>query len=197
MLFNMKLIKLLLVALIFPFITNAQEVLVREGNEKMGKTKLWCFSATYPYDKSITIDIMEKNIADANMKRSSRKKGFSIYRGVTWQTISNKKGDYYYKIRSKKGKTTVYLCASSGYDNYVTTKTDPETAGSIVRYFQKMDGQIKTAIAIKEKEKELLEISEKNAEIKKQLDKTKENEAQKTKEIENLKKQQAAPPAVK
>lgn len=193
----MRILKVILVMFLFPMLATAQEITVKEGNEKMGKTKLWCFSAVYPHDKNTTIEIMEQNIADANIKRSSRKKGFMIYKGVTWAAISNKKGDYYYKIKSKKGKTTVYLCASTGYDNYVTTKSNPEIAGGIVGYLQKMDGQIRNAIAIKQKEKELMEISEKNAEIAKQLDKTKEAKAEKAKEIEALKKQKTAPAPVK
>jgi DNA-binding transcriptional regulator GbsR (MarR family) len=100
-------------------------------------------------------------------------------------------------VRGKKGKTTFYFCASKGYDNYVTTANEPELARNIVTLLQTLDTDMATAASIKAKELELKSISEKNAEINKQLEETKKQESQKAKEIDALKKKQAAPDPVK
>jgi hypothetical protein len=195
----MKLSKLLLLALLLPYYIFAHGggVPVKEGKVKMGKTKLWCFIAEYPYDKAITVETIEKDIQGANIKRTSRKKGFSIYRGVSWHTFSNNKGDYYYKVKNKKGKTTLYFCASKGYDNYVTSTNDAETTTKITNFLHELSHKIETAKAILEKESELKTIEKKNAEINKQLEESKKQEAQKTNEIKTLKKMQTAPAPVK
>lgn len=194
----MRTLQLLLFIALLPFTTQAQNIEIKEGNAKMAKTKLWCFSTVYKYDKNIAIETIEAKIASANIKRSARKKGFSIYRGVSWPSIiPNNKADYYYKVKSKKGKTTFYFCASKGYDNYVTTTKEPELARNIITLLQTLDTDMATAASIKAKELELKSIAEKNAEINKQLEATKKQENEKAKEIEALKKKQVSPDPVK
>ncbi len=194
----MRNLRFLFLIVLFPFTVSAQNIEIKEGNAKMAKTKLWCFSTTYKYDKTLAIEIIESKIASANLKRSARKKGFSIYRGVSWSTIiPNNKADYYYKVKGKKGKTTFYFCASKGYDNYVTTAQEPELAKNIISFLQTLDTDMATAASIRAKELELKSITEKNAEINKQLEETKKQENQKSKEIEALKKKQVAPDPVK
>jgi hypothetical protein len=194
----MRIVRFLLLIALFPFTVSAQNIEIKEGSAKMAKTKLWCFSTTYKYDKSLAVETIEGKLASANLKRSARKKGFSIYRGVSWSTIiPNNKADYYYKVRGKKGKTTFYFCASKGYDNYVTTANEPELARNIVTLLQTLDTDMATAASIRAKELELKSISEKNADINKQLEETKKQESQKAKEIDALKKKQAAPDPVK
>ncbi|MCF8451490.1 MAG: hypothetical protein K9G49_16580 [Taibaiella sp.] len=193
----MKLLQVLLLALLIPSLIFAQEVTVKEGNVKMGKTKIWCYQATYNYDKAITIETIEADLGRANLKRTKKKKGFCIYRGVSWAEMSNNKADYIYKTKTKKGKTTVYLSASKGYDNFVTTKTEPEFAGKIIAYLNKLNGEIANTLAIRAKEQELKSIEKKNEEINKQLAESKKQEAEKAKELQNLKRVQTAPAPVK
>ncbi len=193
----MKLLKLLPLFLFLPLALLAQDLTIKEANVKMGKSKLWCFSTTYKYDKAITAETIEGNIERANFKRSSHKKGFNIYRGVSWPAISNTRCDYYYKVKSKKGKTTVYFSASKGYDNFVTSANDPEISGNIKTFLQNLDGQIANALAIKGKEQELKSIEEKNEVINKQLEESKKQEAAKAQELQKLKRAQAAPAPVK
>jgi hypothetical protein len=194
----MRSLRFLLIIAFFPFTVSAQNIEIKEGSAKMAKTKLWCFSTVYKYDKSMAIEAIEAKISGANIKRSARKKGFSIYRGVSWPSvIPNNKADYYYKVKGKKGKTTLYFCASKGYDNYVTTTKEPELARNIVNLLQTLDTDMATAAAIKAKELELKSINEKNAEINKQLEATKKQQSDKAKEIDALKKQQKAPDPVK
>lgn len=193
----MQLMKILFIALLVPFVTFGHGGTINEGNEKMGKTKIWCFSTVFPYEKSITIETIEKTLANANLKRSARKKNFMIYRGATWPAMSHNKCDYYYKVKSKKGKTTVYLAVSKGYDNFVTTANDADISKNIKDYLDELGHKIVNAIAIKEKEAELKQIEKKNAEINKQLEQSKKEEAEKAKELQSLKKVQTAPAPVK
>jgi len=190
-------IRLLLLVLILPFGLWGQDIKIKEGPVKMGKTKLWCFSARYNYDKTATTEAMEQNISRANIKRSSRKKGFSKYKGVSWTTFSNTSCDYYYKVRSKKGRSTVYLCVSKGYDNYVTSTSDAAIAGNINTYLQNLNEQIAQIADLKQKEVELKAMEKKNAEAQKQLDAAKKEEAEKAKQLQQAKRIQAEQPPVK
>ncbi len=193
----MKLLRVLLLAAILPLALSAQDIKIKEGNAKMGKKKLWCFSTRYAYDQKITRETMEQNLSEANIRRTSRKKGFSIYKGAYWPALSKTTCDYYYKLKGKKGKTTVYLAVSKGYDNYVTSANDAEISANIVRYLQNLQAQLAKAVLIQEKEQELLQINKKNEEADKQLMESKKQEAEKAKEIQQLRKPQRSADPVK
>ncbi|GAA4463101.1 hypothetical protein GCM10023093_10810 [Nemorincola caseinilytica] len=181
-----------------PLATYAQsEVEVKEGNVKMGKKKMWAFSATYRHDKSVTAAVLDKNMEDAKLKRSSRKKGVQAYKAAQWPAVSDTRGDYYYRVRSKKGKTTVYMVASKGYDNYVTTTNDAATAAKVTQYLQRLDGQIAAQEAIQQKEVEMKQLEAKNAAMAKELEASKEAQAKKAKEVRELRATQFAPAPVK
>jgi len=185
----MRIIRLLFVALLLPVLAGAQGINIKEGTIKMGKTKLQGFTATYQHPKNLVTDNMEKNIADAHLKRSSRKKGFSIYRGAAWTAISANKADYYYKVKSKKGQTMLSFAVSKGYDNYVTSVNDATLAANITRYLQNLDAQIVTNEQIKTKEGELKQIQQNNDALNKQLSESQKEQKKKNSELNTLKKQ--------
>jgi hypothetical protein len=194
----MKLLKATLLVILFPLLAIAQNpITVTEGSTKMGKEKMWTFSATYKYGKGYTDAAMYKNLEDAGMKRSGHKKGVSKYKAASWPAISATKGDYYYRIRTKKGKSTVYIAASKGYDNFVTGTNDEATAMKLTKYLQDLDGQIANDIAMEAKQKEIAEIAKRNEELNKELKASKEQEAQKAKELNTMRKMQTAPAPVK
>jgi len=138
----MNLMKALFIALLLPCIANAQNVTIKEGTVKMGKTKLWSFTATYEQPKSVVIDAMESKITAANLTRDSRKKGFSIYRSAQWPAISSNKADYYYNVKHKKGKTMLSFTVSKQYNDYITSANEPEIAAHIKQYLQNLDFQM-------------------------------------------------------
>lgn len=189
--------KILFIALLVPFFTFGHGGTIKEGNEKMGKTKVWCFSTTLPFAKDVTIETIERSLAKANLKRSTRKKKFMIYRGISWRKISENKCDFYYKVKSKGGKTTIYIAVSKGYDNFVTTQNDDEIAGNIKDYLDDLEHVISHEVAIRQKEAELKKIEMKNAEANKKLEQSKKEEAERAKEIQTMKKVQTAPAPVK
>jgi hypothetical protein len=187
---EMRTLHLILLVLLLPFSLLAQQVTVTETATKMGKKKLWCFAASYNFDKAPTKEVIEQQLSDAKLKRSARKKGFSIYKAATWPAISNTKCDYYYKTKSKKNKTTLYLSVSKGYDNYVTTANDAEVAANITRYLQNLNPQIATAISLKKNEAELKVMQQNNQEAQKKLDEAKKEQAAKAGQIQQMRKMQ-------
>ena len=187
----MRFIKIALIAIILPCIAKAQGVNIKEGAMKMGKQKLWAFTATYDYPKDAVIGAMESNLDNANLKRSAKKKGVCTYRAASWPSISNNKADYYYKAKGSKGRTMLSLVASKGYDNYVTSSNDAEIAGNITRYLQNLDVQIATALKIKAKEEELKQIKGNNDALARQNAEAKKAEDKKVQEINALKQQQS------
>lgn len=182
----MRYLKLTLLILLLPVLALAQGVTITEGSTKMGKKKMWTFSATYRYDKASTAIVMQQNMESAGLKHPKTKKGVKMYKGVVWNSMSPNKGDYYYKVKSKKGRTMVFITASKGYDNYVTTENDAQMASKISNYLRNLEGQIASAIAIKQKEVEMQELSKRNEELNKEMEANKAKEAQKANEIRNM-----------
>ncbi len=192
-----KVMSMLLVCTL-PFIATAQQqITVNEGEVKMGKTKMWTFSAAYPYDKGHTKNVIVDNFDAAGVKRTGHKKGVQKYMAAKWNTISSSKGDYYYRIRSKKGRTIVYFAASKGYDNFITSANDSTAAAKMKKYLIDLDTQIANAIKLEEKEKEMAAIAKRNEELTKELNKGKEQQAQKAGEVKQLQKSMKAPDPVK
>lgn len=195
----MRYLKLALLVFLLPVAAHAQsDVDITEGSVKMGKKKMWAFGATYRYNKDVTASVMSNNMEAAGMKRSSHKKGVNKYKAAIWPELSSAKGDYYYKIKSRKGKTTVYIVASKGYDNYVTSSNDAAMAGKITQYMQRLDGQIARDISLQEKETEMNQIAAQNAKLAKELNAGQEQQAKAAKEVKALRSGvQTAPAAVK
>jgi hypothetical protein len=183
----MRYIKLFFIALLLPVISHAQDISIKEGPVKMGKTKLSGFTASYSHTKDVAVNAMEGKITAAGIRRSSHKKGFSIYRGVAWQAINNNKGDYYYKVKGKKSHTKLYFVASKGYDNYITSTSDAEIAGNIKKFLQDLDAQMTLNEKIGAKEAELKQVQQKNAVLTEQIDRNNAEELKKQKELKTMK----------
>ena len=65
----MRYLRLTLLILLLPVLALAQGVTVTEANTKMGKKKMWTFSATYRYDKATTATVLQQNMESAGLKR--------------------------------------------------------------------------------------------------------------------------------
>lgn len=183
----MRPVKITLFFLLFPIALFAQQVQVTEGTAKMGKKKLWSFMATYNFNKNQTLEVLEGDVKTANLKHASKKKGFKIYKGATWTTITPNKSDYYYKVKEKHGKTTLYFVVSKGYENYVTTTNDATMAASITSYLQNLDGRITTNEQIKLKQGELAKIEAEKKANEAALEASQKQQKLKTQEIKTLK----------
>ena len=180
----------LLLTALFPSVIFAQDVIVSESSETMGKEEMWCFAARYDHDEDITREVLGQRIMESGITKGTEKKGVSIYKGATWADISAAKCDYYLKTKGKKHKTTVYLCVSKGYNNFVTSANDAATAANITAFLQQLERQITTAETIKQKEAELKAIEKRNTEAQQKLEKAKKDEAEKAGQLEDMKKSQ-------
>ena len=170
------------------------QIAIEEVKTKMGKTELQCFAATYNKPKGITSELLDNTFQNANVRKSARKKGFTIYRAALCNNISTNKSDYYTKVKNKKGKTIVYLCASKGYDNYVTSTNDTAMAGNITRFLQELDARIETEMAIRQKEAELQKIQKENKKLDDKLQDAKKQEEKKSDELNKMRIQKAPDP---
>lgn len=186
----MRKLQLLLVLIVTSLLATAQDITINEAMVSMGKSEKWCFAAKYPYKKEVAQAAMEKNIAKAGLERSSSKKGVYTYKAALWTVISEAKCDYYYKIESKKGKTTLYFCVSKGYDNYVTSSNDVTTSNNIKQYMLHLQDQMKTALEIEAEEAKLKKMADANAETKAELEKSRKEQAEKEEKLKALKNKQ-------
>lgn len=188
--YMMKKLQLLIAFILTSFFAKAQDVSISEGMESMGKTERWCFSAKYPFKKDIAEAVMEKNIERAGLKRNSSKKGVNTYKAAVWTEISDSKCDYYYKLKSKKGRTTILFSVSKGYDNYVTSGNDVSTSNNIKQYMLHLQDQMQTAAQIEEEEAKLKKMANQNAETKAELEKASKEQAEKEEKLKALKRKQ-------
>lgn len=186
----MKKLQLLITLILACFITMAQDITISEGMKSLGKTDRWCFSAKYPYGKDIAEAAMQKNIERAGLQRNSSKKGVKTYKAAMWTEISDAKNDYYYKLESKKGRTTIFLCVSKGYDNYVTSSNDVSTSNNIKQYMLHLQDQMKTAVEIEQEEAKLKKMANQNAATKAELEKANKEQAEKEEKLKALKRKQ-------
>jgi len=186
----MKNLQLLIALILASFFATAQDLTISEGMESMAKTERWCFSAKYPYKKDLAKDVMEKNIERAGLERNSSKKGVNTYKAALWTEISDAKCDYYYKLESRKGYTTVFFCVSKGYDNYVTSSNDVTTANNIKQYMLHLQDQMKTAVEIEQEEAKLKKIAAENAKAKAELEQANKEQAEKEEKLKALKRKQ-------
>ncbi len=193
----MKILRILALVILLPFTVLAQDlkdITIKEGTLKMGKKKMPCQYAEYPFDKAHTQASIDKMMGREELKRSARKKGVNIYRGIVWTAIAPTKNDYYIKVKSKKGNTIVYLAVSKGYDNYVTLTNDPLIAGKTNYFLKKLNGQISNDIFIEKNETELKVMEAKNEQASQELKEAKKAQAEKAKEVEKLKRHDAPNP---
>lgn len=85
-------------------------------------------------ENAVVIDFNKPgNIVEAALKdrldkeglgKSKSKNGFTYYAGTIWKSVSADKLDIYFKVDSKKERSTVMLLMSKGYDNFITSGSD-------------------------------------------------------------------------
>lgn len=144
------------------------------------------------FEKAVE-NYFDKNIDGKNLKYS----GFVFKRGSVWSTVSPDKSDIYYKIESSKKSQKLIVAFSKGYENFISSQSDPAIANNITQQIASIQTEInavKKEADIKNYEnnlddliKEKKKLEDKKQDIEKDI-KQKENEIDKVKaEIEKLK----------
>lgn len=176
----------IVVCFLAPLFCSAQKV--SEQSIKMGNNQLNGYAAVSNHGKAEMKAAMEEKLTEAGIKKDSKKKGFYVYKGVSWPAISPNKVDVYYKVKGNGRKSTVYFVSSKGYDNYITSASDAQGASNITAFLQTLDAQIELDKQIKEKEAQLKKL---NDEAKKKEEKAKDAqqaEDKKAQELQELKR---------
>lgn len=183
----MKSFKITAAFLLLPFVGFTQKV--AEQNIKMGSTQMSGYAAVSKYGKSEIKAAVSEKLEAEGIKKGSKKKGFYVYKGVSWPAISPNKIDVYYKVKGNKRKSTLLFVASKGYDNYITSASDAMTANNITAFLQTLDTQIELDKQIKKKEEELKKLNEEEKKKQEKLKDAQEAQDKKAQELEKLKQQ--------
>ncbi len=117
----------------------AQDISV--GTASIAKVNRPCVVATYDVPTDIIKDALSSKLKRSNISKGSKVRGgFRVYKGVSIPEISDDKIDIYTKVSGRKGKSTLYMAISRGYDNFVSPETDSDM-------MEKGKGYVKSMIA--------------------------------------------------
>ena len=115
-----------------------------EGNIRFAKTERPGLLAEYPYSKGIVENALHARLEKAGIGKPKSQKGFDSYQGVNWPDISAEQVDVYTNVdaNGKDNQSTVVLLVSKGYDNYVSTATDPVIAAKLKAFLDGLTADI-------------------------------------------------------
>jgi hypothetical protein len=116
----------LLLVLAWPATSMAQAA--RDGNIRFGKVDRPGVLIEFPYSKGITENALRARMEKNGFKKPKSDKGFISYQAAAWPDITPGQIDVYAKVdgNSKDNTSTIVMLVSKGYDNYVSTTSDPE-----------------------------------------------------------------------
>ena len=116
---------------------------------KFGKTERTGFAVEYPYSKGITENAVREQLEKAGLGKAKTEKGFLSYQGVKWGALSPTQVDVYVKVEANKAdnRSTISLLISKGYDNYVSSASDPEMAVKLKSFLDGLLPEIKNGQA--------------------------------------------------
>jgi hypothetical protein len=169
-----------------PTVYAQNNVQVREASVSLGKASQNAVVADYNYSKEALDAVVKSRLNAAKLSKSkSASSKFRIFGGVTWTEISPNKMDYYYRVSGSKGKSTLEILASTGYDNFVTTQADAATIQNIKTFMASLEADL-----IKYSLDELIVAKEKEIkEAEKTLDNKKNTVSKAEKSLEEAKKE--------
>ncbi|MFA6152792.1 MAG: hypothetical protein WC716_15820 [Chitinophagaceae bacterium] len=148
---------------------NAREVSIEINNA--AKTG---YQQDYKIPKSLMKTTLDDRFKKAGISGGKKSKGYMKYTGVNFPELSPNKIDIYTKISGKKDNSAVLMLVSTGYDNFISTTTDPTIAANTIVFLNNLNED-----AIKMKKAIELEIQQK--ELKKAEEKLKKADAEKAK----------------
>lgn len=119
------------------------QVQAREASVSFGKVSQSAVVADFNYSADALDAVLKKRFADAKLPKSKAAAGkFKKMEGATWTEISNDKMDYYYRISGKKGKATLEIMASKGYDNFITAQNDASSIQNIKNFMASLESDL-------------------------------------------------------
>ncbi len=161
--------------------SNAQAI---ESTVKFNKTDVTGFTNNYQGAKDILGEAVENYFKNSFAVKSKSSKGFKLYEGVNWPEVSSEKLDVYYKVSGKKSNSQLEILVSKGYDNFVSSQTDPMTSSNVLIFMNSIKDKMQ--VVVNNNDVILAEKELKNAE--KELEKAKRKASDLRKEKENIEK---------
>ncbi|MBP6456167.1 MAG: hypothetical protein KA275_05495 [Chitinophagaceae bacterium] len=121
-----------------PFFAFSQQAVF--SNIEINKVVQPCVKADYDFSESIITKAFENQIEKLDLGKSSKEKGgFRVYKEKLITQFSQEKMDLYYRIDGRKDKSSVYMLASKGYDNFMNPEAQPDQMLAIKNF---MDGLV-------------------------------------------------------
>lgn len=119
------------------------QVQAREASVSFGKVSQSAVVADFNYSTDALDAVLKKRFADAKLPKAKTAAGkCKKMEGATWTEISNDKMDYYYRLSGKKGKATLEIMASKGYDNFITAQNDASSIQNIKNFMASLESDL-------------------------------------------------------
>ena len=106
----------------------------KEATITYNKTDAAGYTANYNLPKEYVIKALDNYFQEKGFGKSSSSKGFTTYKGKSWNDITNGTVDVYYQVSGKKNNTTVNMMVSTGYDNYITNAFDMNASNNLINF---------------------------------------------------------------
>ncbi|MCO6495577.1 MAG: hypothetical protein J5I91_07865 [Bacteroidetes bacterium] len=129
------------VLIVFGFFLNTlQAQKVKETKVSFNKSDVAAYSIEYNVSKSDLSKVAEQYFPKVINGKKTSSSGFVQYKAASWDIMPFEKGDIYYKIEGNKKTSTLVILVSMGYDNFVSTSSEPKVYASLSMFapeFQK------------------------------------------------------------
>lgn len=140
---------------------------VKDGTVALNKIDRPAVIGEYEYEASIVEAVILEDMKYQGFGKGDGFKGFQKYAGILFTNLSSEKIDFYFKVdpksKKEKDKSIVYVVISKGYDNFVSSSSDPAIIEATKQYLSGLIdkfGQQKIKLAIEE-QKEIVEKADK------------------------------------
>jgi hypothetical protein len=132
----MKKISIFVIVLTFFGLTSLSSQVVLETSQELNKQQQPAFVVTYNFTQDIAEEAISRYLKSNKIKFKSSKSVFSCER-VNYALLSPNTVDLYYKCvdDKKAGTTMVFIFVSKGYENFVSSATDPVIAANVSGMF--------------------------------------------------------------
>jgi predicted RNA-binding protein with RPS1 domain len=128
----MKRTLLLLTSIICSAVAIAQQA--AESTVEALKAQQPCVTVSYNMNPDVVESALKQKLDNAKLGSGDKSKGYRVYKGVNLPDISPDKIDIYTKVEGKKENATVYFLVSKGYDNFISSKSDPDMFKKVMAY---------------------------------------------------------------
>lgn len=104
---------------------------ISETNISFMDGKQNAIEAKYNFSEDIMETVVKNVLEKKSLKKTSSKKGYSVYEGVIFSDITSDKIDFYIKVDGNKTATKVTILISKGYNNFISESSDPSSFKNI------------------------------------------------------------------